>query len=257
LTSRRITMLERFLHSEIDSTNVEAGRLWKSGRARRCLVAATRQTGGKGRYGRTWDSPTGGLWFSLLWPAKGGPEHYQGVSLSVGLAAAEAIDQVCDLSCAVKWPNDLLVRGRKLAGILCQLEASGSEWAIVAGVGINANFEPAILGPDLEEKATSILEETGRATDLGQLMEACAERICSRLEQFEAEGFKAHIASLQGRLAWRGDEVEIIMENPARGRLVGVNERGHLVLDCEGELRTFISGELSGYRRLRGISYEG
>jgi BirA family transcriptional regulator, biotin operon repressor / biotin---[acetyl-CoA-carboxylase] ligase len=247
-------MLKRFLHAEIDSTNLEAGRLWKSGRSQGCLVAADSQTSGRGRHGKTWSSPPGGLWFSLLWPMKQGPEHYQGVSLLVGLAVAEAIEEVCDLSCAVKWPNDLLARGRKLAGILCQLETSGSAGAIIAGVGVNANFDSAILGPALMHTATSVLDETGRVCDLDQLMESCAENICRRLEQFESDGLEAQLPHLQGRLAWLGEEVRLTAGSSFRGRLVGVDEKGRLVLNCQGELRSFMSGELELYKRLRGTS---
>jgi BirA family transcriptional regulator, biotin operon repressor / biotin---[acetyl-CoA-carboxylase] ligase len=249
-------MLERFLHSQIDSTNLEAARLWRAGRALPCLVAADRQTSGRGRHGRTWESPSGGLWFSLLWPVNGGPEQYQGVTLSVGLAVAEAIEQACGLSCAVKWPNDLLARNRKLAGILCQLETSQYRWAIVAGVGINANFDPAALGPGVAG-ATSLLAETGREHDLEELTAVCAENMCRRLEEFQREGLKAHIPLLQKRLAWVGEEVEIAGDHLLQGRLVGVDEQGRLVVNVRGELRSSIGGELAYCRRQRGNINEG
>jgi BirA family biotin operon repressor/biotin-[acetyl-CoA-carboxylase] ligase len=167
----------------------------------------------------------------------------------VGLAAAEALQICCQLHCVIKWPNDLLVNEKKIAGVLCQCELDGDQSIIIAGVGINANFPARRLGRDLRQPATSISDALGKLVDLQTLRELLVDNIRKNLELMETGGFAATILPrIQLRLAWQnqavvygGDGSEpkvegILTHVDEAGRAVIVTGSGRQAVSC-GELR--------------------
>ena len=166
-------MIHRF--AEIGSTNDECLRLAAASAPSGTAVVADRQTAGRGRHGRPWSSPPGtGLYVSLLVRLVPSPERPPTLlPLLAGVAAARAIAAVGGIQARLKWPNDVLLNGRKLAGILVEgsFEPDGG-FAAAVGLGVNVATLPQDLPPRTIYPATSILAETGRLVDRESLLQA-------------------------------------------------------------------------------------
>ncbi|MFG0274304.1 MAG: biotin--[acetyl-CoA-carboxylase] ligase [Phycisphaerales bacterium] len=208
---------------EVDSTQKHARRAVEAGQCadRGRMFVAARQTGGVGRFGRAWSSPPGGVWATLVWPL--GPQSAQiidGLGLRCGLATARAVEKVlADHGHAdpvrLKWPNDVLVGGRKIAGVLCEvLHRNGMAYALV-GVGVNGNSRASDLPPEVAPRATTLRDEIGRDAHLGRFVRDLRDRLCEALA----------VHGLPQK--WRVEIDE---------RLAGVNERAHIRL-ADGSTR--------------------
>ncbi|MBI3292842.1 MAG: biotin--[acetyl-CoA-carboxylase] ligase, partial [Elusimicrobia bacterium] len=151
----------------IGSTQSEAKRLADAGASEGTLVIAERQRKGRGRLGRSWASPPGGLWCSLVLRPQILPAAAPQLTLVASLAVTDAIAKVTDLRPAIKWPNDVLVEGKKVCGILTEIGIQGNclQWAIV-GIGINVNNE---IPPSLIHRAISLQAVVGRPVDRKRL----------------------------------------------------------------------------------------
>ncbi len=160
-------------HPTVDSTMHEAVRLADSGCPSGTVVGADEQTAGHGRYGRPWHSERNtGLYFSIVLRLPGvDPASFPVVTFALGLAVAQAIQTVTGVACDLRWPNDVLVRDRKCAGILAQLHGT----AIVAGIGINVN--QSAFPPDIAQIATSLRIESGREQSREALLTALLDDI--------------------------------------------------------------------------------
>ncbi|MCC7175140.1 MAG: biotin--[acetyl-CoA-carboxylase] ligase [Bryobacterales bacterium] len=171
LPGRRIEWLESTV-----STMTDAARLAAGGCAPGTVVVAEEQTAGQGRHGRRWHSEkTSGLYLSVFLGREMPAESLAGLTLSLGLAAREAIRRTTGVSCELKWPNDLLAAGRKCAGILVQRTAAG----VVAGIGINVNH--TAFPADLEPAATSLRLVSGKEHSREDLLVSLLEAIDSRI----------------------------------------------------------------------------
>jgi len=157
----------------IDSTNLEALRLHERGAPVGTVVVTDTQTAGRGRLGRRWDDVPGRcLLMSVLLAA---PAHAPGLlTAAAALAAAQAIEALVPVPVAIKWPNDLLVGGRKLAGVLAEGPAEGP---VAVGIGVNVNGAPEDLPCDLRERATFVSHEAGRELAVAALADELAARL--------------------------------------------------------------------------------
>lgn len=176
--------LDQVLHLKtIDSTNSEAWRRFPEWPERNGLILADAQTGGRGRGGNTWFSPPeGGLWFSLLlahpqWlPRLPGP-----LSIYTGVVVAEVLAPFLTITPQLKWPNDLLIEGRKVAGILSESRWSGSRMkAIVLGIGLNLNV-PSFPG-DLQKRAASLSEWMEIPPDRDVILQSILDGFFGRID---------------------------------------------------------------------------
>lgn len=243
----------RFNHTSIDSTSLEARRVWhQRDDGRPLLIVSETQTAGIGRLGRSWRSPAGGLWFSIAWPMTRPAAHYEGLPLVVGSCVADSVEWLASgsgrrLRCELKWPNDVLVRERKLAGVLCQCEPGGPRPVVIVGIGVNANFPAGLLGDDLRHPATSLQDELGSSVSLPALLDDLLKRLQDALRRYEREGLAGRIDAIRRRLAWVGRTVEVLI--PGRpdacvGRLGGLDARGHVLIEQEGGTWPLAAGEL-------------
>jgi len=236
-------MFQLHPRTTVDSTNHEALRQWRravdAGDPAPIMVWADRQTAGRGRMDRPWQSPEGGLWMSLAWPIRGAVEHYRPLPLVVGLTVAETLHQLCQLDVSLKWPNDLIHHDRKLAGVLCQLEPRGDHPVAIAGIGLNANFPASALGSALRQPATTMLDILGKEVHLQTLRIALIARLQYRLTQFDRAGLTPVSHALRRRLAWRGRDVVIDMPDHTtlRGNLIGLDFDGHLLIRTHDDRR--------------------
>jgi len=168
-----------FYFATIDSTMLEAVRLAEAGGAHGAVVVADEQTAGQGRHGHTWHSePNSGLYASIVLRPVVRADSLPVLTLALGLAAADAIAEVAGLACDLRWPNDVMLEGRKVAGILVQL----LDAAAIAGIGVNVNH--AAFPPEIAADATSLRIVSNRMHSREQLLIAllgAADRYCGSL----------------------------------------------------------------------------
>lgn len=160
---------------ETDSTNLAARRLAAEGAIDGTVFWSARQSAGRGRLGRSFASPEGGLYYTMLLDASPEPERDLLLTGVAGLAVSRAIERVCAVRCGIKWPNDLLLEGKKVCGILVESFAAGQRRCLAVGIGINVNT--AELPPELRETAASLRQLTGRVTPLDALAAAMTEEL--------------------------------------------------------------------------------
>jgi BirA family biotin operon repressor/biotin-[acetyl-CoA-carboxylase] ligase len=222
-------------YEDIGSTNDIASRVAEAGAAEGTVVAANAQAAGRGRLGRSWASPPGaGLYFSLvLRPAAAVVPL---VTLAAGVAVAEGIEGATGLAVTLKWPNDVQVGARKLAGIL----AEGGE-CVVLGIGINVRT--AAYPPDVAARATSLEEELGRPVDRGVLLAECLAALRTRYADLgEAGGGRRMLDAWRGRAGglW-GRAVEW---DAGRGIAAGIADDGALTVRTATGIERLLSGEV-------------
>ena len=174
LTSCGIPAAGVFHYTETDSTNMRAHALARQGSPEGTIVIADSQTAGRGQFGRSWHSPPGkGIYLSVILRPKIPPMRMLGATLMSAVCLADVLKGLCRIDAAIKWPNDLLVRGRKISGILTEMSSKGGvlDYFIV-GVGINLAHTREDFPPEIRDKATSVLLETGSVCDRTNLVTA-------------------------------------------------------------------------------------
>lgn len=223
------------------STNAELMARAKSGAPAGTVVAAERQTAGRGRRGRPWISAPGdSLAFSLLWRFPSGAAM-DGLSLAAGVAVAETLAGLGATGIALKWPNDVLRAGRKLAGMLIEL-VPGASPAAVIGIGLNLRLPDDMPG-DIRDAAAALDLPISRSELLGRLLAGLHGAMAS----FAAEGFSAARPRWQALNAHAGAAVRLLSDAapPLEGRCTGIDEDGALLLETIDGIRRVVSGDVS------------
>lgn len=252
LAGRPLTFL-----SLTDSTNRVALELAGQG-AGVAVVVAERQSGGRGRLRRGWHSPPGaGIYCSILYRPRLAPQDLPKLTLAAGLAVAVAVEKTTGLQPGLKWPNDLLLAGKKCGGILCEccldgggesrIEGGGRP-AVVVGIGLNVNTTAARIPAALQERATSLRLVGGRSWDRGLLLAAMVEELDALLAELEQGRFPVILAAWRQRDALLGRELDWL--TPAgkvvRGTALGPDPDGMLrIRDGRGRVHEVMSGDLS------------
>ncbi|MDX1725344.1 MAG: bifunctional biotin--[acetyl-CoA-carboxylase] ligase/biotin operon repressor BirA [Pseudomonas sp.] len=233
------------LHS-VDSTNAEALRRLASGHVPPFVVLAERQTSGRGRRGRNWVSPFGeNLYYSLALQVDGGMRQLEGLSLVVGLALLRALRVAGVSEAGLKWPNDVLVGGRKIAGILLELSGDPADVChVVIGVGVNVNMLADRGG--IDQPWTSMRAELGGLVDRSEFVCELNRQLALYLGVHQACGFPALRDEWQDNHLWQGRNVTLITgARPVSGVVLGVDRSGALRLRVAGVEQNFSGGELS------------
>lgn len=229
----------------IDSTNAEALRLIDAGHAAPFLVLAEQQTAGRGRRGRKWVSPFAqNVYYSLVLRIEGGLRQLEGLSLVVGLAVLQALRELGVLGAGLKWPNDLLVVDKKIAGILLELVGDPADIChVVIGVGINVNMQKA---EEVDQRWTSVHLETGVAVDRNYLVAQLGIQLQRYLEEHKASGFAALQGEWERNHLWQGQVASLIAgSSQVDGVVLGVDRQGALRLSVDGVEKIYSGGELS------------
>jgi len=219
------------------STNDDARVRAEAGATDGSLVVAREQSAGRGSQGRRWSSPSGGLYFSLVLRPRLETPALPPLTLVVGRAVAETIEARCPgLGRAeVKWPNDVLVGGRKCAGILVESATVGAKLEhVIVGVGINVGRDA--WDAELQETATSLPE-----TDHGALLADLLLRLEGGVALLEREGPTSAVRAIEGRLAYRGRTVR---SGDVTGTLLGLSPSGALRLDTADGPTELVAGRL-------------
>jgi BirA family biotin operon repressor/biotin-[acetyl-CoA-carboxylase] ligase len=194
-------------------------------------------------------SPNGGLYLSVLLHPRAAVVSR--LPLAAGLAVAEAAGEQ-GVKAELKWPNDVLVGGRKLAGILAESASGpdGVEW-VVLGIGVNLALDPASLPEDLREATTSVAAEAGRAPRPPAVAAAVLSRLGVWYDALDASPARVVSAWRDRAVAWWGQRVDVRLGSESfSGRLVGIDEDGALILVTDsGQMRRVLSGEVLRVRR--------
>ena len=243
--------------NRVGSTNEFLKRLARRGAEAGTTIIADEQTAGRGRLGRRWHSAPGkGLWFSFLLRPELETEKVGLISLAIAAVLAEAISHACHLECTVKWPNDVLISGKKVCGILCetQISPTGVD-SIIAGVGLNVNHRYDDFASEWRPHATSLMLASGnlwdRKTLFVKLVSAFDQNLCERLP----DKLAALVEKWCGRCPALGHTITVIPapsaphhrhDEPTTGIFAGIGEGGELMLRMPaGDLRFFAAGEIT------------
>lgn len=233
------------IYDSIDSTNAEALRAIQQGQTAPFLVLAERQTAGRGRRGRKWVSPFAeNIYYSLVLRIEGGMRQLEGLSLVVGLAVLHALRESGIQDAGLKWPNDLLVGQKKIAGILLELVGDPADVChVVLGVGINVNMQSA---DEVDQQWTSMRLESGRPFDRNTLVALLGETLQKYLNRHQVGGFTAIQNEWEQNHLWQGRLVSLTAgANQINGEVLGIDSQGALRLKVDGVEKVFSGGELS------------
>jgi len=241
---------------ETDSTNTLLLQRTQSGAVHASVITAEWQRAGRGRLHRPWHAAVGGtLTFSVLWRFSRGAATLAGLSLAVGLAVVRALDSFGAAGTGLKWPNDVLWRGRKLAGILIEMQGDAlGPSAVVIGIGVNVRLPPT-LDARIDQAATDVETIVGHAVDRNRLLASLLNELNRMLLEFEHTGFQSFREEWQRRHVHQDKTVRLTLSGGTSesGVARGVGMDGSLLLESARGVRPFHSGEVS----LRAAVREG
>lgn len=229
---------------EVASTNDVAVQIADRRTGEGFVVAANAQSSGRGRFGRSWASPPGaGLYVSAVLRPRAPVVPL--LTLTAGVALAEGVEAATGLTTTVKWPNDLMIAGRKLAGILAEARVSADGAPFVV-LGFGLNLLTAAYPADVAARATSLEAELGRSVDRGLVLAECLAALAARYAQLTA-GATAEILD-----AWRARARPLLQRmveweqqgSVHRGLAIDVDEAGALLVRCGATVERVISGEV-------------
>lgn len=248
-TRRKLRSLEVLLQTDSTNTRLLAVNDLPAGKADVCI--AEHQSAGRGRRGRVWLAPFGsGICLSLSWTFPEPPRQLSALSLAVGVALLRALESRGAENVRLKWPNDVLVDGRKLGGILCELRAEAAGPAYVAiGVGLNARLTAAsrreIAATGVEAADLRDVLDARKAAR-NALAAAIIIALIAALEEFQQTGLQTFVNDWRHADALHGASVRVVVgEDVHRGLARGIDVDGALMLETPAGLLRFISGEVS------------
>jgi BirA family biotin operon repressor/biotin-[acetyl-CoA-carboxylase] ligase len=245
LAGRRIGSLLHYREA-VDSTNRVAMALAREGAADGTVVLTDRQTAGRGRLQRSWQSPPGcNLYLSVILRPAIPPHDSAQITLLAGVAVAEAVASVCAAGVGIKWPNDVRIRGRKVCGILTEMRTVGGQGAVIVGIGLNVNIRKGDFDPGHCDTATSLREETGRDHSREDLFVILCERLGHWYEIFLHAGFSPVREGWLVRSEMAGKHVRILFRDEVQeGVVEGIDRDGALLIaDGRGEVRRITAGD--------------
>ena len=232
---------------ETDSTNRQARMLAREDAAHGTLVIADTQSAGRGRRGRGWISPAGeGIFMSLIVRPDVHPSQVAKMSLTLALAVARAIEKETGLDARIKWPNDIVIKGRKVCGLLLEMDATAEKVnSIVAGVGINVH--QTVFDQEIAHTASSLDLLAGRRVSRSAIVRAFLTEFEKATMLSDAE----MMAAYRLRSATIGQRVQVIgLDGTYTGVAQGITESGSLVVEDEtGAMREVLAADVS----VRGI----
>jgi BirA family biotin operon repressor/biotin-[acetyl-CoA-carboxylase] ligase len=251
LLGRRVLVYEK-----IGSTNNQAAILAAQGTEEGTLILAETQTEGKGRLGRTWFSPPSvNLYLSVIFRPRIEPAQATMLTLLAGVTVALAIRQQTRLIAQLKWPNDVLIGEKKVAGILAELAADGQIIKyLILGIGLNVNLEASMLPPELSETATSLKAESGRAVSRLDMLQTLVNQLERWYTVFLDQGATPILKEYSRLSNTIGQHIKVICpDKVVEGEAVGLALNGGLILrERDGTSTTIFTGDVVHVRRRNG-----
>jgi len=229
-----------------ESTNSYAASILADGIAEGTVVIAEEQTAGRGRSGRVWSSEKGqNLTFSIILKPKVPPASIGVISLYAALGVAEAVRDITGMPADCKWPNDVLLSGRKLCGILSDASIEGGTLSsVVLGIGLNVNQTE--FPPEIRPTPTSLRLATGRWFDRVNVLSSVLERLESRYEDLQSQRFDAIIRAWESMASMMGGEIRIATHDGVLAGIArGIAEDGGLIVRTNGTDRKILAGDIT------------
>ena len=235
---------------KVDSTNTEAERHLAAGTRTPLVILAREQTQGRGRRGRTWYSPAAGnLYASFVFRPNLEPARLQDFTLWMGLNVCELVANFCKLKPGLKWPNDLLVNGRKAGGMLTEARIDSDQvHDLVFGLGLNLNAKPEDLPREVQKTAISLAAAAGTPLDVNRFAAALISRVLSAYGRFVENDYRLKFAELWQKFdLLRGQEVTVTQgERQVSGVATGIDDVGSLIVrTTAGKTERFRAGEVT------------
>ncbi len=237
-------MLQFYRYEEVTSTNDVAKALAREGEQGAVIVARS-QSAGRGRKGRSFESAAGlGLYVSVLWRPLCSAEDLLPLTAMAAASAAMAIESVMGREVGIKWPNDLVLNGRKIAGLLTEsaLRPDGGVDFVVLGLGLNVHHKASDFSPEVAAIASSLEAELGCAADDGALEEAVVDALLQTLRHLCAP--ETYLDEYRRRCVTVGKSCRLLPQNE-EVQALDVDARYGLVVEREGKRETVRSGEVS------------
>ena len=236
-----------YVFNEVGSTNTIAKFLSKNGIGNGSVVIAEKQMAGRGRSGKSWESPLGGIWLSIVLTPDVDYSKIPLITLATGVAVAKTLEKVGVENPEIKWPNDIMINGKKVCGILTEAIAKfNTVENVIIGVGIDANLEVSQFPEELQSGTTTLKEELKREGNENLLIKIFLEEFEKISELFNHEGYETLLKEWRKRSYSIGKIVEV--REPFNtyydGYVVGINKEGALIVEkIDGTLKKVISGE--------------
>lgn len=238
-------------YETIDSTNAQAARLAEDKIGHGALIVADSQQAGRGRRGRSWESPAGNsVYMSILLKPDINPNNASMLTLVAAIAVSRAITQITGKQAGIKWPNDIVMNGKKVCGILTEMSAQFDYVNhIIVGIGINVNTES--FPEEISHMATSLQLETGMRINRADLIEAVCEQFEDVYEVYlQTQDLRNLVKEYNAHLVNMHQNVRVLdAKDPYEGRAMGITPRGELMVDTWESRKLVSSGEVS----VRGI----
>lgn len=234
---------------EVGSTQDVAKEMVVKGASEGTLIIAEGQTKGRGRLGRTWLSPQGqGIYLSLILRPQISPIHAPRITLMAAVAIAHAIEAITPVEAQIKWPNDVLILHRKVAGILTEIDAEMDRTnAVILGIGININNDSTSFPRELRNTVTSLRMETGREISRLGLLQTLLLELENLYETFKVKGFIPILGVWKEKDVTIGSRVKaVLMDRELVGQAVDIDHEGALILrDEKGDIHRIVSGDVT------------
>ena len=238
---------ELYIYREVQSTNTVAKFLSMHDVSNGTVVISEKQTNAKGRSGKAWESPLGGVWLSIILKPNVDQSKFPLITLATGVAVAKALEKVGVENPEIKWPNDIIINEKKVCGILTEAVAKfNTVENVIIGVGIDANLDISQFPQELQAGTTTLKEELKREGDENTLIRIFLEEFEKISELFNSEGYEDILKEWRKRSYSVGKIVEV--REPFNtyydGYVVGISKEGALVVEkIDGTLKKVISGE--------------
>ena len=241
---------EIYYFPELKSTNIiakEKASHRAEGMDEGTLIIAERQSAGKGRLGREWFSPAGGIWLSIILFPQLSPSYISRITLITAVAVIKAIKIYTQIESKIKWPNDILINEKKVCGILTEMSAELDiiNWVVV-GIGINVNTDHRKFPEDIQENTISLKETSGKEVLRVKLVQTFLQEFEKYYEKLKRKEFPSILREWKLYSHTLGKKIRVDMgERIITGEAIDINESGALILKKEdGELAEIISGTI-------------
>jgi len=240
---------EIFFYEKVGSTNTVAAELAEKGVSEGTVVLAEYQEKGKGRLGRRWVSPPGvNIYMSIIVRPEVNPRDGQFITMMAAIACSTALRKLTSLDVTVKWPNDLMVSGRKIGGILTEMKISPRRviYAIV-GIGINVNIDKSAFPSDIKERATSVKNERGLSYPRNAIIVEILNEISQWYRTLKEKGKEILLSEWKRLTSTLGREVKVTVGKEVfKGLAESIDDEGRLILRLpSGAVKRIRAGDIT------------
>ncbi len=248
---RTVSLGRKIIHRESLGSTTNLAKEIATEQKEGTVVVAEEQTGGRGRLGRRWHSPRGGLWFSIILKPELRPDRAYQLTQVAAVAVVKAINEVTSLDAGVKWPNDIIIKGRKVCGILTEMKAEADIINyIILSLGFNVNAGKGKKPKELQNKMTFLSDEYGGPLSRKLLLAAILKEIEEGYREFLRDGFRATVDDCRKFSVILGREVRISqMGKTFQGKATHITDEGVLLIETPRGKVEVVSGDVS----VRGI----